>query len=170
MSNGIEVQVPVYDYVNHQKLPISVRKEYWNKGYVTGGNYHMSVREINNLLTKVEQNVKDAVNELVENKIQIKTENVIRYAYINEEYALENERKIATGEIIVDEQGGAFASQDEFVEFIENSNDSKHDDLKKSMGIYRKEYILDYWDEFMKFAPASYNSGKNGQIDHPIAN
>lgn len=68
--------------------------------------------------------------------------------YINEENAEENERKIASGEIIVDHDGGAFASHAEFEDFIAASDDPKFNSLKKKMGIYEKIYILDYWDDF----------------------
>lgn len=159
MSNGFETQIPVYDYVNHQKLPISVAKQNWSKGYVTGGRYHISLRDINHLLSNVEYRVKDAVNELIEKRVKITQDNILKLTYINELTAEENERKIKSGEIIVDEQGGAFSSQDEFEEYIENSEDPKFDALKKAMGIYQKEYILDYWDDFIKdYAPDSYNS------------
>ena len=65
MHNGFETEIPVYDYVNNNRLPISVKKENWNKGYVTGGVYHIPIRYINILLSKVERDVRDAVNELV---------------------------------------------------------------------------------------------------------
>jgi len=159
MHNGIETEIPVYDYVNHKRLPISVKKEHWNKGYVTGGVYHIPIRDVNSLLSKVERNVKDAVNELIEKNIKITRDNIIQLTYINEDNALENERKIASGEIIVNEDGGAFASHDEFVEFIIESQDPKFDKLKKSMGLYKKQYILDYWDDFIReYAPDSYNT------------
>jgi len=159
MHNGIETEIPVYDYVNHKRLPISVKKEHWNKGYVTGGVYHIPIRDLNSLLSKVERNVKDAVNELIEKNIKITRDNIIQLTYINENNALENERKIATGEIIVNEDGGAFASHDEFVDFIIESQDPKFDKLKKSMGLYKKQYILDYWDDFIReYAADSYNT------------
>lgn len=159
MRTGFETKIPVYDYVKNEKIPISIQKEHWNKGYIIAGNYHISVRELNNLLTKVEHNVKDAINELIDKNIRINQENIINLTYINEINAQENERKIARGEIIVDEQGGAFASHDEFVDFIEMTDDPKFDGLKKSMGFYKKEYILDYWDEYIKdYAPDSYNT------------
>ena len=161
MRNGADYNIPVYDYVNHEKLPISVKREYWNKGYVTGGNYHTTVRDINYLFSRVELAVKYAVEDLIEKNIKINQENIIQLTYINEINALENERKIASGEIIVDEQGGAFASQDEFVDFLEISNDPKFDKLKKSLGIYSKEYILDFWDDFIDNAPDSYNAPKH---------
>jgi len=84
MSSGYETHIPVYDYINHQKLPISVKKEHWNKGYVTGGNYHISIREVNNLLSKVEYCVQDAVNELIEKNIQVRQDNIIKLTYIND--------------------------------------------------------------------------------------
>ena len=63
------------------------------------------------------------------------------------------------GEIIVNEDGGAFASPDEFVDFITESEDPKFDKLKKSMGLYKKQYIFDYWDDFIReYAPDSYNT------------
>lgn len=159
MHNGFETEIPVYDYVNHKKLPICVKKEHWNKGYVTGGKYHITIRDLNNLLTKVERDVKDAINELIEKNIKITRDNIIRLTYINEDNTLENERKIVSGKIIVDEQGGAFASHDEFTEYIAESEDLKFNTLKKSMGLYKKEYIMDYWDDFTQdFAPASYNA------------
>jgi integrase len=162
LRNGLEINVPVYDYVNHEKIPISVQREHWNKGFITGGIYHISVRDLNNLLTKVEHNVKFAINELIEKNIRVNQENIVQLAYINEINALENERKIASGEVIVDEQGGAFASQDEFEEFIADSDDPKFDTLKKAMGIYKKEYILDFWDDFIKeYAPDSYNTPRH---------
>jgi integrase len=159
MRQGIEFNIPVYNYVNHEKLPISVNKEHWNKGYVTGGNYHISVREINNLLTRVEHDVKDAVNELTEKNIRINQEDIIQLTYINEINALENERKIASGKIIVNEDGGAFASQQEFIDYVSKNEDPRFDGLKKSLGIYKKEYILDFWDDFIReYAPDSYNT------------
>ena len=162
MRNGFETEIPVYDYVNNSKVQISVKKEHWNKGHVTGGRYHIPVRDLNNLLTKVEADVKDAVNMALQGKVPINRENLIRLTYINELTAEENERKIATGEVIVDEQGGAFASQEEFEEFIETTHDPKFDKLKKILGVYSNEYILDYWDGFIKnFAPDSYNSPYN---------
>jgi len=159
MHSGIETEIPVYDYVNHKRLPISVKKEHWNKGYVTGGVYHIPIRDLNSLLSKVERNVKDAVNELIEKNIKITRDNIIQLTYINEDNALENERRIASGEVIVNEDGGAFASHDEFVDFIIESQDPKFDKLKKSMDLYKKQYILDYWDDFIReYAPDSYNT------------
>jgi integrase len=162
MHNGFVTEIPVYDYVNYAKLPICVKKEHWNKGHIMGGKYHIPTHEVNLLLAKVERNVRDSVNELTEKNIQIKRDNIIRLTYINEENAKENERKIASGEIIVNEDGGAFASQEEFKEFIADSDDPKFDTLKKAMGIYKKEYILDFWDDFIKdCAPNSYTAPRH---------
>ncbi len=161
MNNGFETEIPVYDYVNHERLPISVKKEHWNKGYVTGGNYHVPVRDINFLFSEVETSVQSAVNELIRKNIRITRENIIRQTYINQDNELENERKIASGEIIVNEDGGAFASEEEFIDFITESTDPRFDELKKSMGLYDKQYILDYWDDFIReYAPDSYKTPK----------
>ena len=32
IRDGFETEIPVYDYINDTKLPISVKKENWNKG------------------------------------------------------------------------------------------------------------------------------------------
>ena len=167
MRSGAEFNIPVCDFVNNEKIPISVKKKYWEKGFIKGGQYHISLRDLNNLLSNVESNVKDALNELIERNITINTENIFKLTYINELTAEENNRRIASGEVIVDEQGGPFASQQEFIEFIDESNDPQYNELKKSLGLYRKVYILDYWDEFlMKYAPDSYNAPKYAIEDY----
>ncbi len=48
--------------------------------------------------------------------------------------ALENERKIKSGEIIVDEEGGAFANQEEFIEFIADKRRPQVQCAKKGDG------------------------------------
>lgn len=160
--NSSEIEIPIYDYVNHIRTPISVRDEHWLKGYVTGGKYHIPIRDLNNLLSNVEANVKDAVNELLEKNIEITRKNIIQLTYIREDNFFENERKTYSGEIIVDDDGGAFASPDEFSEYIAESEDPKFDTLKKTMGLYEKKYILDYWDDFIKeYAPNSYKSTRS---------
>jgi hypothetical protein len=167
MNNGFETEIPVYDFVNNDKLPISVKKEHWNKGYVTGGTYHIPIRDLNLLLAKVERFVKSAIVELIEKNIRVTRENILKLTYINEDNAVENERKISSGEVIVNEDGGAFASHEEFVEFIIESEDPKFDKLKKSMGLYNKQYILDYWDDFIReYAPDSYNTPRYAVEDY----
>ena len=167
MNNGFVTEIPVYDYINNDKLPISVKKEHWNKGYVTGGTYHIPIRDLNLLLAKVERFVKSAIVELNEKNIRVTRENIIKLTYINEDSAVENERRITSGEVIVNEDGGAFASHEEFVEFIFESEDPKFDKLKKSMGLYNKQYILDYWDDFIHdYAPDSYNTPRYAIEDY----
>lgn len=157
-----DINVPIYDYVNYEKIPISVKREHWNKGFVTGGSYHINIRDLNYLLSNVEYKVKNAVQKLLDKNIQVNLDNIIKLAYINEISAKEEDRKIASGELIVDDDGGAFSSETEFLEFIEQSFDPKFDVLKKSLGIYEKIYILDYWDDYIKnFAPSSYNAPKH---------
>lgn len=162
MREGFETEIPVYDYVNGIKIPISVKKEHLKKGIVTGGNYHISVRAMNNLIHKVENFVKEAVYELLEKKAPISRENILRLTYINEESAALDEKRIESGVLILNEDGGAFASQEEFVDYIADSTDPKYNKLKKALGVSSKEYILDYWDDFiMNYAPDSYNLGKH---------
>lgn len=159
MKGMPDVEIQVYDYVKLTKIPISVKTEHWNKGYVTGGNYHISIRDFNYLLKKVEDNVSDAVYELLRNNVPITRENVLKLTYINEETFIENEKLIQSGKVSVNEDGGAFASEDEFVDFVSASEDPKFNSLKKKLGIFQKKYILDYWDDFIKnYAPNSYNS------------
>jgi hypothetical protein len=162
IHNGLNTEIPVYDYINHKRFPISVKKENWLKGYVKGGSYHISIADLNHLLSQTETKVKYAVYELIDKNIRITRENILKLAYINEDNALVNEQRIASGELIVDEQGGAFASKDEFVEYIATSPDPKFNSLKKAIGLYEKQFILDYWDDFIhEYAPNSYNSTKH---------
>src|SRR5690554_2218820 len=74
--DGIEIEIPVYDYVNNVRIPISVYDKNWLKGYVTGGKYHIPIREVNSLLSNIEANVKEAVNELIEKNIKTTRENI----------------------------------------------------------------------------------------------
>jgi integrase len=165
--DGFETEIPVYDYVNNSKLPISIKKEYWSKGTITGGSYHISLRAINNLIANVEYRVKDAVSELLEKKAPISRENIIRLAYINQDNEVIDEKNIASGKVIVNDDGGAFASQDEFEEFIADSSDPKYAKIKKALGITQKEYILDYWDDYItNYAPDSYNCSKHSIVEY----
>ena len=43
MRDGYTTEIPVYHYIKNIKTPISVLKENWNKGYVTGGKYHIPI-------------------------------------------------------------------------------------------------------------------------------
>jgi len=162
LSKGYDYEIPVYDYVQGKRKPICVYGKYWNKGFITGGSYHISVRDLNFLIQKVERNVKDAVDECITNNIKPTREDILKLTYINEDNQEQNEANIKSGKVIVNGDGGAFASKDEFIEFIENTTDSQFDDLKKKMGVFQKRYILDYWDGFINdFAPDSYNSAKS---------
>lgn len=86
-SSGYETIIPVYDYVNHKKIIIRVEKEHWVKGCVTAGEYHISICDLNNLISRVEFKVNDAVNELIEKNIAVKLDNIIKLIYVDEENA-----------------------------------------------------------------------------------
>ena len=130
-------------------MTISVKKEHWNRGYVTGGNYHIPMRHLNLLLAQVEENVRDAVNMLLSQKTKITYESVLHLTYLYYEKAIIDEERIRKGELTVREDGGAFESEDDFKEFVERQDDSSFDELKRQMGIWKRTYILDYWDEYM---------------------
>ena len=165
--DGFETEIPVYDYVNGSKLPISIKKEYWSKGTITGGAYHISLRAINNLIANVEYRVKDAVSDLFNNKAPISRDNIIRLAYINQENEANDEKNIASGKVIVNDDGSAFASQEEFEEHIAESSDPKFNKIKKALGIISKEYILDYWDDFIRdYAASSYDLSKHSIVEY----
>lgn len=159
MNDGFETEIPVYDFVNYEKHPITVFNHHWNKGKVTGGRYHKSVNEINAVIYKVRIKLEMAIDELKAKNITINRQNLIKHTYEMDFNQKEEDEAIAKGEIIVDEDGGAFGSEEEFIEFITNTDDPRYADVKREYGI--KRYILDYWDEFIRdFAPDSYNGTK----------
>ncbi|MBN2634750.1 MAG: hypothetical protein JXR61_00670 [Prolixibacteraceae bacterium] len=165
---GIEKDIPVYDFVDDVKIPISVEKKAWHKGFITGGTYHKPIRDINNILRNIEENVKDAVSELIRNNVQLTYDSIFNSTYINELNAATLEENIKSGKVIVNDDGGAFASQQEFEDYVAESEDPKFNQLKKLMGIISKKYILDYWDDYIaKYAPDSYNLSKHS-IDEYI--
>lgn len=165
--DGFETEIPVYDYVNDLRIPISVKNEHWQNGKVIGGSYHISLREINRLISNVEYRVEDAVSDIIRSKVPISRENIIRLTYINQVNESIDQKNIASGKVIVNEEGGAFASQAEFEEYIAESSDPKHDKIKKALGIISKEYLLDYWDDFIRnYAPDSYNLSKHSIVEY----
>ena len=149
-----DIEIPVRHYVGNTFMTISVKKEHWNRGYVTGGNYHISMRDLNLLLARVEENVRDAVNMLLSQKAKISYESVLHMTYLYYEKAIIDEERIRKGDLIVREDGGAFESKEDFEEFVERSDDPTYDELKRQMGIWKRTNILDYWDEYMHdYAP-----------------
>lgn len=135
-------------------MTISVKKEHWNKGYVTGGRYHIPVRDLNSLLSMVEYDVRNAVNTLLTENVNITYENLLRMTYAHQEKDIVDEERIRKGDLIVREDGAAFESPDDFKEYVERQDDPKFDELKRQMGIWKRTNILDYWDEYINdYAP-----------------
>ena len=159
MYNGYETEIPVYDFVNYEKLPITVFKNHWDKGRVIGGKYHISIRDLNFLIGKVEIKLEMAIDELLTKNITINRQNLINHTYQMDFDQKKEEEAIDKGDIIVNEEEGAFDSEEDFLEFITATDDPRYADVKKEYGT--KQYILDYWDGFIRnFAPDSYNGTK----------
>lgn len=160
--NKTDIEIPVRDYVGQSYVTLSVKKEHWKKGFISGGKYHKPTRDLNTLLQLVEYDVSDAVNTLLSENVKITYENVLCLTYAHKEQDIINEERIKKGELIVDEDGGAFWNEGHFIEFLEQSEDPKFIDLKKKAGLLRKQYLMDYWDDFMKnHAPDSYYTAKS---------
>ena len=162
-----DIEIPVYDYIDGKKVSISIKTEYWNKGHVNGGKYHIPLRNINSLLDEVEYSAKDAIFTLLEQKIAPTRENVLKLTYYYKEKDIIDAERERKGELIYREDGGAFESEEDFLEFLERQDDPKFIELKRQAGLLRRQYILDYWDEFIQtHAPNSYNQSKNSIISY----
>jgi len=148
--NKPDIEIPVWDYVNNEPFKISVRKEHWEKGYVKGGKYHIPVRDLNFLLGQVEADVKDAVIILLSQTAKITYENILHLTYANKEQNIINEERIKKGDLIVREDGGAFESKDGFLDFLERQDDPKFIQMKRQAGLLRRQYLMDYWDDFIE--------------------
>ncbi len=159
MNNGLETEIPVYDFANNEKIPITVFKKHWDKGNVIGGKYHISIRDLNFLIGKIEIKLEMAIEEMLVKNITINRQNLIKHTYQMDFDQKKEDKAIASGDIIVNEEGGAFESEEDFLEFIKNTEDPRYADVKKEYGV--KRYILDYWEGFIRdFAPDSYNGTK----------
>jgi len=144
-----DVEIPVRHYVGKTFTTISVKKEHWNKGYVTGGRYHIAIRDLNSLLSMVEYDVRNAVNTLLTENVPVTYDNVLRLTYAHKEQDIIDEERIRKGDLLVREDGGAFESPDDFREFVERQDNPDFDELKRQMGIWKRIYILDYWEEYI---------------------
>jgi len=164
-KNENDIEIPVYDYVGGEVVKVKVRKEYWEKGYVRGGRYHIPIRELNLLLAEVEGDVKDAVNIILSQKTKLSREKILYLTYKHKEQAIIDEERIRKGDLIVREDGGAFESEDGFYEFLERQNDPKYMEMKRQAGIISKRYLLDFWEDFISDrAPNSYNLSRSSIV------
>jgi hypothetical protein len=162
-----DIEIPVYDYVNDERVKVSVEKEHWKKGYITGGKYHISIRDLNLLLAEVESSVKDAAFSLLSQKINPTRENILHLTYYSKEKEIIDNERIRKGDLILREDGGAFESEDDFYEFLEKKNDPEFIEMKRQVGIISKQYLLDYWEDFIfKRAPNSYNLSRSSIVKY----
>lgn len=162
-----DIEIPVYDYIEGKKVPISIKSKHWNKGHAVGGKYHITLRNLNFLLDEVEYSAKDAIYTLLEQKITPTRENVLKLTYFSKEKNLIDIELEKKGKLIYREDGGAFESKDDFFEFIERQDDPKYIELKRQAGLLKKQYIMDYWDEFIQsYAPSSYNLTKSSIVKY----
>lgn len=153
-----DIEIPVRHYIGKTFMTISVKKEHWNKGYVTGGRYHIPVRDLNSLLQEVEYDVKDALDALISKNAPITYDNVLLFTYAHKEKDIVDEERIRKGDLLVREDGGAFWNEGEFKEFVERQDDPTFDELKRQMGVLKRVYILDYWEEYIRdYAPDEYD-------------
>ena len=165
MINGKDFEIPVYDYIDERGFPISIKNENWYNGYAIGGNYHIPVNSLNKLIDSVENKVKYAVFILIHRKIKPTRSKILHLTYSGHKIIKNDEERAEIDEIITNYHDGAFTSDEEFFNFISNTEDSKYKDLKRELRLYEKNYILDYWDGFIKeYASHSYNLSKKSII------
>jgi hypothetical protein len=144
-----DIEIPVRDYVGKSYLTLSVKKEHWKNGFISGGKYHKPTRDLNTLLQLVEYDVSDAVNTLLSENVKISYENVLQLTYAHKEQDIMNEERIKKGDLMVREDGGAFESEDDFLEFLERQDDPKFIPMKRKAGLLKRQYLMDYWDDYL---------------------
>ncbi len=161
MVSGKDFEIPVYDSIDESRFPISIKTENWYNGYAIGGNYHIPIDNLNALIDSIKNKVKGALFILIHRKIEPTRGKILHLTYSGPENYKKNQERLEMDEIITNYHEGAFASEEEFFNFISNTNDLKYKDLKRELGFYEKNYILDYWNEFIKeYASDSYNHSK----------
>jgi hypothetical protein len=144
-----DIEIPVRDYVGDNFVTLSVQKKHWKSGFISGGRYHKSPRDVNTLMKLVEYDVIDAITTLLSENVKITYENVLKLTYAHEEQDIINEERITKGDLLVREDGGAFESEDDFLEFLERQDDPKFIPLKRKAGLLKRQYLMDYWDDYI---------------------
>ena len=161
MIGGKDFEIPVYDFINGSRFPISVKNENWYNGYAIGGEYHIPVNNLNLLIDNTEKKVGSAMFILLHRKTEPTRKKILHLTYSVPKNFRNNTDQKEIDEIITNYHQGAFASEEEFLNFISNTEDSKYKDLKRELGLFEKNFILDFWDGFIKeHAPSSYNLSK----------
>ena len=145
-----DIEIPVRDYVGKTFVTLSVKKEHWKNGFISGGKYHKPTRDLNTLLQLVEYDVSDAVNTLLSGNVKITYENLLHLTYAHKEQENVDEERIKKGKLLVRDDGGAFESKEDFLEFLERSDDPKLVQLKRQAGLLKRQYLMDYWDDYLE--------------------
>lgn len=161
MIGGKDFEIPVYDDVNGNRFPISIKHENWYNGYAIGGDYHIPVNNLNLLIDNIERKVSKAMFTLLHRKTEPNRRRILQLTYSGPKDFRKNQEQKEIDEIITNYHKGAFASEEDFLNFISNTDDSKYKDLKRDLGLFEKNFILDFWDGFIReHAPYSYNLSK----------
>jgi len=143
------IEIPVRDYVGNSYILLSVKKKHWKSGFIAGGKYHKSPRDVNTLLQLVEYDVENAIKTLLSENVKITYDNVLSLTYAHKEKDIIDEERIKKGEILVREDGGAFENEDDFLEFLERQDDPKFIQLKRKAGLLKRQYLMDYWEDYI---------------------
>ncbi|MBN2523431.1 MAG: phage integrase SAM-like domain-containing protein [Bacteroidales bacterium] len=156
-----DFEIPVYDTIDGVKFPISIKMENWYNGYAIGGDYHIPLKNLNQLIDSIENKVKYAVFILLQRKIELTRRKILHLTYSGPKFLKKDPERNETDELITKYHEGAFESAEEFLNFISNAADAKYKDLKRELGLYEKNYLLDYWNDFIRdYAPSSYSNSK----------
>lgn len=156
-----DFEIPVYDTGDGSRFPISIKIENWYNGYAIGGNYHIPIKNLNLLIDNIENKVKYAVFILSQRKIELTRSKILHFTYSGPRFFKNDPERNETDELITKYQEGAFESAKEFLNFISNTEDTKYKDLRRELGLYEKNYILDYWNDFIRErTSSSYNNSK----------
>jgi hypothetical protein len=167
MTGGKDFEIPVYDHINSKKFPISIKEENWYNGTAMGGDYHISIDNINLLIDEIEKKIRSVLFILQHRKIEITRSKILHLSYSGPEQFKNDLHRKEADDLISKYHQGKFASEKEFFNFISNTDDSKYKDLKRDLGMYEKNYILDYWDDFIaSHAQATYNHSKKAIITY----
>lgn len=165
IGNVFETEIPVYDYINEKRYVISISRDHWNKGTVTGGDYHRSVDEINNIIKEIENDVRNSVSTLAEKKFQITRSNILRLTYCDKENKrrelIRRRQRQYTGLLRGNgypQQGGLQATSQQ--EVIKSDSSALH----IAMPVREEKFITDLWNDFIKNRGTKAYAGTLGSI------
>jgi len=163
-----DFEIPVYDTIDRVRFPINIKIENWYNGYAIGGDYHIPLKNLNLLIDSIDNKVHYAVFILLQRKIELTRRKILHLTYSGPKYFTKDPERNETDELITKYHEGAFESAEEFLNFISNTEDTKYKDLKRELGLYEKNYILDYWNDFIRERTSSSYNNSRGAIQKYI--